>query len=135
MKAVPILREQMDELLRFLPLFDIPGKQFVERWNGGRQQDGTIIMPSPVYLPEVEDFFRLAAHPPWCDRDYDPDSAGAMLDDDAAVSGADLDQIRSMLTYCERGERFCDGHWGAMLSSGRVVKLLRRLELLRDAGP
>jgi hypothetical protein len=35
-----------------------------------------------------------------------------------------------MLTYCVRGERFCDGHWAAMLESGRVVAILRRLRVL-----
>jgi hypothetical protein len=38
-----------------------------------------------------------------------------------------------MLTYCVRGERFCDGHWENLLRSGRVVALLRRLAELREA--
>jgi hypothetical protein len=37
-----------------------------------------------------------------------------------------------MLTYCVRGERFGGGHWEEMLVSGVVVKLLRRLEQLRE---
>jgi hypothetical protein len=37
-----------------------------------------------------------------------------------------------MLTYCVRGERFSDGHWAAMLESGRIVALLKRLRALRQ---
>jgi uncharacterized protein DUF6508 len=40
-----------------------------------------------------------------------------------------------MLTGCVRGERFCDGYWEGILQTGRVVALLRRLEVLRrEAG-
>ncbi|MHB8080217.1 MAG: DUF6508 domain-containing protein [Candidatus Krumholzibacteriia bacterium] len=55
-----------------------------------------------------------------------------MLVDDALIATADLDRIRTMLTYCVRGERFGSGHWEEMLVSGVVVKLLRRLEQLRE---
>jgi hypothetical protein len=36
-----------------------------------------------------------------------------------------------MLTYCVRGERFSDGHWGAMIEAGYVRRLLERLAELR----
>ena len=58
--------------------------------------------------------------------------AGRMLEDKELIEAADLSQIRTMLTYCVRGERFADGHWAQMLESGRIVALLRRLAVLRD---
>ena len=39
-----------------------------------------------------------------------------------------------MLTFCVRGERFCDGHWAAMIEGGQVRRLLERLKEIRDAG-
>ena len=36
-----------------------------------------------------------------------------------------------MLTFCVRGERFCDGHWGAMVREGRIGAILHRLQQLR----
>ena len=45
----------------------------------------------------------------------------------ARVRRASLDEIRTMLTYCVRGERFCDGRWGAMIQGGHVQRLLERL--------
>jgi hypothetical protein len=32
-----------------------------------------------------------------------------------------------MLTYCVRGERFCDGHLGGMIEKGHVQRILQRL--------
>jgi hypothetical protein len=67
------------------------------------------------------------------DFDYVPQEAGRMLEDEAAVRRADLEQIKTMLTYCVRGERFGEGHWGAMIEGGHVRRLLERLAELRDA--
>ncbi len=124
--------EQMDELLRFLPLFEQPGRTFMERWAGGEPTgDGAVTTRYPVYPEEVVAFFLLAGQTIWSDFDYKPAEARAMLEDDALVESATLDEIKTMLTYCVRGERFCDGHWAAVLESGRVQALLRRLKALR----
>jgi hypothetical protein len=124
--------EQIEKLLRFLPLFDKPGRAFVEKWHHNEKTpDGTMMFPFPDYSPDVKNFFRLAAQACWSDLKYEPTVAGAMLRDEDAIGRATMAQIRTMLTYCVRGERFCDGHWEAVLESGRVVALLRRLELLR----
>jgi len=132
MKNEPITLERIDELLQFLPLFEKLEGEFVERWGGGEKTpDGAINMPFPVYPPDVEQFFRLASQPCWCDYQYNLGDPGAMLEDDSLVQSAGMEQIKTMLTYCVRGERFCSGHWGAVLRSGRVVALLKRLQVLR----
>jgi hypothetical protein len=89
-------------------------------------------IPGPVYPEDVEAFFRLAAQPCWCDYAYKPEQAGRMVEDDHFIQKAALAEIKTMLTYCVRGERICDGHWGAMLASGRVVNILERLKVIRD---
>jgi hypothetical protein len=55
-----------------------------------------------------------------------------LLADEALIRRASLAEVKTMLTYCVRGERFGDGHWAAMLESGKVVALLKRLRALRD---
>ena len=80
-------------------------------------------------------FFRLAGQPWWSDYGYDPAGAAKMLGDDEFIRGCTLDDVRTMLTFCVRGERFCDGHWGNVLKTGRVAALLRRLAVLRAALP
>lgn len=132
MRKDVVTPQRIDELLRFLPLFDKPDQEFVERWEGGvKGPHGAFTMPYPVYPPVVEEFFRLAGQAWWRDYQYDQAEAWAMLNDDTKISSANIEQIKTMLTYCVRGERFCDGHWDAMLRLGRVTALLKRLQALR----
>jgi hypothetical protein len=125
--------EKMDELLRFLPLFEVADREYVKDWGGGEMTaEGAITVPYPIYCDDVLEFFALAGQTHWSDFDYDPREAHEMLGDDVFISRASLDQLRTMLTYCVRGERFADGHWAHMLESGRIVALLRRLAALRS---
>jgi len=133
MKTEPITRAEIDELLRFLPLFDVPGREYFAGYGGGeRRADGTVTMLYPVYPDDVIEFYRLAGQPCWSDYGYEPREAARMLADEAFIRRATLDEIKTMLTYCVRGERFSDGHWGAMLESGKVVALLARLQVVRE---
>lgn len=127
-----ITAEQADRLLRFLPRFEEPGVRFIEKWEGGeRTEDGALTLPYPRYTTDVRRFFGLVDTDCWLDVGYARSNAGKMLGDDALIRGATLQDIRAMLTYMVRGERFCDGLWGAMLERGRVQAVLRRLRELR----
>jgi hypothetical protein len=134
MKPPPITAEDIAALLRFLPLLEELGRPFIARWHGGEDVDGVIQMPFPEYAPDVFAFFWAAGQPCWSDFDYVPAEAAAMLADDECIRNASLEEIRTMLTYCVRGERFSDGFWDAVLRSGRVAALLRRLKELAEEG-
>jgi hypothetical protein len=128
-----ITRERIDELLCFLPRFEVPGRVWIEGVGGGKETaDGAVTMRYPVYGKDVLAFYRLAGQPWWSDYGYEPRAAAQMLADMARIARATLDEIKTMLTYCVRGERFADGHWAAMLESGKVVAILRRLQVLRE---
>ena len=43
---------------------------------------------------------------------------------------ATLSRIKTMMTYCLRGERFCDGHWDAMIGDGHIRRLFERLDVI-----
>jgi hypothetical protein len=129
----PDQTDQMDALLRFLPLFERSEREFIVRWGGGQDlEEGVVQMPFPIYTEEVVAFFRLASQPFWADYYYKPAEAAAMVADDAFIRQANLEQIKTMLTYCVRGERFADGYWAALLQQGRIVAILRRLRILRE---
>lgn len=132
MNAEPVTRRDIDELLAFLPALEIPGREFTETWRTRDVLGGGPIFPHPVYHEDVLAFFAAAGRSCWSDYQYRPESSREMLQDDQLVRSADLAQIKTMLTYCVRGERFCDGHWEALLKSGRIVALLRRLAELRE---
>jgi len=119
---------EIKELIAFMPKLYSEGFQPVEQWHGGKPDvAGIIQMPYPEYDPVVEDFFRAAGQECWRDYGYDPAEAGRMVRDADFVKNSSLDQIRTMLTFCVRGERFSDGHWGEMVESGNIRNLLERL--------
>ena len=117
----PTTTAMIDQLLQFLPAFEEPNRQFIEKWQGYY----------PVYAADVTEFVRLVGDSWWMDTSYQPNEAGQMLADDAVVQSANLEQIKTMLTFFIRGERFSDGHWGDLLENGRVQLLLNRLKMLR----
>jgi hypothetical protein len=129
-RAQPTAKD-IDVLLAFLPGFVHRSSPFAEWKRVGESSDSVVTLPYPSYAPDVSVFFDLAAQECWSDQGYRPDVAGAMLEDDASIDHATLAEIRTMLTYCVRGEQFCDGHREGVLRSGRLVALLTRLQVLR----
>lgn len=133
MNQQTIIHEKIDELLRFLHLFEEPERVNILRWDGGESiDDNTFTMPHPVYIDDVVAFFGLAGQHFWSDYKYKPAEAGKLLQDDDFIARATLDEIKTLLTYCVRGERFCDGHWDAVLQSGKIGAILRRLAVLKE---
>jgi len=131
----PTLQEA-EELVSFLPQLYVEGFTPIKRWHGRtKSQDSFIQIPFPEYEEVIKKFFRVASRECWVDYDYLPEEVSQMLKDDDLTQTADLDQIKTMLTYCNRGERFCDGHWGTMIEAGYVRRLLQRLSELLTKYP
>jgi Family of unknown function (DUF6508) len=129
-----ITREDIDTLLESLPLFEKPGRTFA-KWGGlEKNADGSLSMPFPVYDEDVDEFFKRIGERGFIDYGYKSEDAARMLADDECIMQASLEQVKTMLTYCVRGERFCDGHREAPLAGGQVVALLKRLKAIRDSG-
>ena len=126
-----ITRDDIDALLAFLPLFEMPGRTFTQ-WRGGEKSGDVLTMPFPVYDEDVKEFFTLAGQSCWTDYGYKPEDAARMLEDEEFVRRANLEQVKTMLTYCARGERFCDGLRESLLEGRQIVALLRRLEVIRE---
>jgi hypothetical protein len=127
--------QQIEELTAYLPRLYVEGFSPVIQWYGGKQGDGTFTLPYPEYDPLVNEFFSVAANECWRDYEYDIDRAYQMLKDENLVKTASLDQIKSMLTFCVRGERFSDGHWGEMIEKGFIRRLLERLNEIKGTLP
>jgi hypothetical protein len=126
-----ITADDIDALLAFLPLFERPGRTFARWGEVEKNADGSISLPFPVYDEDGEEFFSLVGQRGWLDYGYKPEEAARMLADADFIGRASLEQMKTMLTFCVRGERFCDGHWESLLLGGQIVALLRRLEDLR----
>ena len=128
---LPTLQD-IEELTTFLPRLYAEGFSPIVSWDGGeKRKDGSFTLPYPNYNPLVEEFFRTVASA-WLDYEYNPEQAWQMLQDENAVKTASLSQIKTLLTFCVRGERFSDGHWGAMIEKGYIRRILERLNEIKS---
>jgi hypothetical protein len=122
--------QQTEEITSYLPRLYAEGFSPVLNWEGGKRKDGTYSLPYPNYHPLVEEFFRVVSSA-WLDYEYNPEKAYQMLKDEDLIKQASLLEIKTMLTFCVRGERFSDGHWGEMIEKGYIRRLLERLVELK----
>jgi hypothetical protein len=103
------------------------------KWHGGElDENGVRQLPFPEYDPLVYDFFELAAQEQWCDYNYKPNEIAEKLSKENYIEESSLVELKSLLTYYVRGERFCDGHWGAMIKNGVLCRILYRLKILSN---
>ena len=129
--SLPTLQD-IEALTSYLPRLYAAGFSPILKWEGGEKlKDGSFTLPYPRYDPLVEEFFR-AVSSRWLDYEYDPESAYQMLKDEGRVKSASLPEIKTMLTFCVRGERFSDGHWGEMIEKGYVRRILERLNAIKS---
>ena len=126
----------IDELVAFLPRLYGAGISPFEAHSGTESnREGVLTMPFPRYTATVFEFFRLAGKECWCDFGYDPRETAEALESEERIANASLAEVRTLLTYCVRGERFCDGLWGAAIQSGKIRLILNRLGQIRTRMP
>lgn len=123
---------EIEELVSFLPRLYAEG--FTPAvWHGGTpDQEGVIQIPWLDYNETVIEFIKVAERECWTDTEYIKKKPHQMLENECAVESADLNEIRTILTWCVRGERFCTGHWRAVIEGGVVRRLLQRLAELES---
>jgi hypothetical protein len=128
--SLPTLQD-IEVLTSYLPRLYAEGFTPIVEWEGGEKlKDGSITLPYPKYDPLVEEFFRRVSSK-WLDYEYNPERAYQMLKDENRVKAASLAEIKTMLTFCVRGERFSDGHWATMIERGYIRRLLERLNEIK----
>lgn len=128
--------EEIEELVAFLPELYENGFSSLKQVNTekkkkedhqSRNQFHVFSVTDPDYKDVVLKFFQVVERECWRDYEYDPGKTSQMLKDKNIIKSADLFQIKTMLTYCLRGERFCTGHWGSVIECGYIRLLLERL--------
>ena len=125
----------IDELLRFLPIIDSPDFSPVDQWEGGTELDnGTFMFPYPEYNDIINQLYDVVTQECWSDHDYAKFDVATMYENRKFIENASLCDISSMLTYFVRGEKFCSGHMGEMIKTGKLSSVLKRLALIRQGG-
>ena len=121
----------IEELLALLPAFEAEGFTAAKSWTGGETSPGVFTWQVPIYVDAVHTFIDVGSKDFWLDCEYVDKDAGQWLRRPGFIEQASLDEIKTMLTFIIRGERFCDGHIQGRIEDGHVVALLRRLAALR----
>jgi hypothetical protein len=120
---------RIDALLRFLPAFEAADANHGE-W---RFADG--VMPHLVTSEAVTEFVQTLYENGWVEP-FDwgawEETAAGYAESPERVATADTDTVRKLLTTHVRKDRFCEGHLVAMIASGHIAAVLRRLRDLRN---
>ena len=128
--SLPNIRD-IENLVGYLPIFYSPGFEPVDSTGGGEcDRNGVIDAPYPIYNAIVSKFFTEASNDIWMDFEYDPAVQQKLIVDERYIQSATLENIKSLITYCVRGERFCDGHWNGMIKKGYIKNILNRLQTI-----
>jgi hypothetical protein len=131
MTKTPVTIAQIDELTACLPtVFGEGAEPFVTEPNW--EASDVIVLSGPKYSDAVRDLFFIAASEQWQDPDYMSKGAEMMLANPETIANASIDDIRTMLTHCVRGERFASGYRERVLKGGQILQILEKLVVLRD---
>jgi len=115
------LLEKLDGKALFKAIEAVKGAVEV-KWHGGKQADGTFLMPFPEYPDGVfESLFIL-------DTDKEYSEHYKQYCEGVTASEMSASQIKTTLTYISRGEHFCDGFLQEYLENNLLMKLLFRVD-------
>lgn len=88
------------------------------------------------YDQKVYDFFNLVNTLELVDYNYLKSLEDASYfncnSKDEFIAKADLSILKSLLTFCQRGERFCTGFLAGILDNKVLAKILKRLNEIEE---
>lgn len=104
--------------------------------GGGKQKDGTIQFPYPIYDNELESFINDCYMLGVIDTNYGATIKKYNLEQNSELKNeidlANMELLLAILTCYVRGERFCDGMWAKAVKDGVFLSLLNRLKELSE---
>ena len=121
--------QQIDAILKYLPLFEKQDYQFGQ-WV---EQEGQF--PYFSFSPEVDEFISTLYEQgmiiPFDWRSWSEEAERYQTDPEA-LEAADLLTLRKLLTAHVRADRFVEGHLASVFESGHITAILRRLKQIRE---
>lgn len=127
-------RTTIDRLLLFIPFAwraKTERTPVAQQMSTGPSPDGIWAYQGARYPDEFYRFRDVLVESGWLDLEYDSDLGHGYMERPERVKESSFEVARSLLTYCDRGERFSEGFWGEALDSGFVFKVLMRLGEIR----
>ena len=121
--------QQIDAVLKYLPLFEKPDYQFGQ-WVEPEGQ-----FPYFSFSPEMDEFIEMLHRQniiiPFDWTSWRKEAERYQMDPEA-LEAADLLTLRKLLTVHVRAERFSEGHLVSVFESGHIAAILRRLKRIRE---
>jgi hypothetical protein len=118
--------------LVFLERFDEEGFIAGHR-DPWQRRDGVITLtawePSPVVAEFIATLYSIGAIEPFDWGAWQP-RAAEFYEHPGRLDTAGLADLRRLLTFHVRRDRFVDGHLGAMFEEGHIQRILRRIQEL-----
>ncbi len=130
-----VTREQLDAVLKFLPLFERKGARFVGKPGRSTESKGVVTIELPENSRDVDRFQSAAYENHLVVTNWDwgkwQSTAEGYYKTPSRLKRASLLTVRRLLTVHLRKEHFCSGHLVDMLEQGHIQAILRRLGELR----
>ncbi|WP_299875639.1 DUF6508 domain-containing protein [uncultured Cocleimonas sp.] len=134
METINPTLEDFEEIIAFYPTLNRRDFDPIIEWKGGDKiEDNVNFMRWPIYDPVVKEFLKVADKECWRDHHFNQYVVSKMITSDVVVQCADLPQIKQMISFCVRGDKFMsEGYLGSMIKDGHVSRLLKRLDKLKN---
>jgi O-acetyl-ADP-ribose deacetylase (regulator of RNase III) len=115
-------------VLAFLPLFEDQDSKFYDVATDFSSSEPYI------YTNEVNKFIKILYSQEFVipfDWSAWQDEAAKFVEQPKLLESAELTTLQKLLTIHVRKERFCSGHLAAMIDSGHILAILKRLKQIR----
>lgn len=89
-------------------------------------------LPYPEYPDEINNLITAMSQDFWIDYGYTDKSVADWLENDQKMQIVTVDELKSIITFLVRKERFVSGYWITMLKNGYMKKVVDRLLILRE---
>ena len=125
MKETLPTKNDIKELTDFLPLiYNDEIKLYKTDQNGDMLTGGYYI-----YHPSVYTFFELVSQQHWQDYNYVDNFSNQMIKP-GIIEKASMNEIKTILTWCVRKERFHKGQWISVIEDELIKRVLKRLNVI-----
>lgn len=135
-----ITRKCIDNVVSFIPKLQSIGTDDIAKWiEPQKAPDGTLRFSldpkyNPIITSLIEAFYENNFVQPYDWPHWQAD-AERLIADPTRLANVSLETCTKLITLHVRGDRFCGGHFGAMVRTGHILAILRRLEKLAESWP
>ena len=122
MDSKELKRDDIEELVSFLPILYADN---VELYT--IEPDEESISNFYNYNDSVNSFIQSSSKACWMVSEYNDE----LINNDN-IKNASLEEIKGLLTFCIRGERFSSGHIAHMIEKKVIKRILNRLNVILE---